>query len=44
MLVPQFWQLLGLVLAGLCFWCVLGLVVACVLGRVFSLNRWEDDA
>ncbi len=43
MLIPEFWQMLGFIFAGLCAWCVVGLITAAFLGRMFGMNRWEDD-
>jgi len=34
MLVPEFWQWFGWILAGLCVWCVAGLLVALFFGAV----------
>jgi hypothetical protein len=43
MLTLEFWQWLALITAALCAWLVVAFALACFIGRVCALNRWDDD-
>ena len=43
MLVPEFWQWFGWILAGLCIWSVVGLAAALLFGRMCRGGREDDD-